>query len=141
MTAFPDGFLWGASTSAYQIEGAPLEDGAGASNWHVFSHLPGRTSHGHTGDVGCDHYHRWRDDVALMRELGLQSYRFSISWSRVMPEGRGALNQKGIAFYDQLVDALLASDITPNATLYHWDLPAALDTRGGWLNRDMASWF
>jgi beta-glucosidase len=138
---FPAGFLWGASTSAYQIEGAPLEDGAGVSNWHRFSHTFGKTKHGHTGDIACDHYHRYREDVALMRELGLQSYRFSISWSRVLPDGRGAVNQKGLDFYSRLVDELLATGIAPNVTLYHWDLPAALDLRGGWLNRDIADWF
>ncbi|MGQ0815822.1 MAG: GH1 family beta-glucosidase [Gemmatimonadota bacterium] len=138
---FPDQFLWGASTSAYQIEGAPLEDGAGPSNWHRFAHTPGKTKLGHTGDVACDHYHRYREDVALMRELGLQSYRFSISWSRVLPDGRGTANRKGLDFYSRLVDELLAAGIVPNATLYHWDLPAALDERGGWLNRDIASWF
>jgi beta-glucosidase len=141
MTDFPAGFLWGAATSAYQIEGAPLADGAGPSNWHRFSHEPGNTKLGHTGDVACDHYHRYRDDVALMRELGLQSYRFSMSWSRVLPEGRGATNRKGLDFYSRLVDELLAADIKPNATLYHWDLPAALDDRGGWLNPDIAGWY
>src|SRR5687768_11596877 len=138
---FPSDFLWGAATSAYQIEGAPLEDGAGPSNWHYFAHTPGNTKHGHTGDVACDHYHRFREDVALMREIGLQSYRFSISWSRVLPEGRGTANQKGLDFYSRLVDELLAAGITPNATLYHWDLPLALDERDGWLNRDVADWF
>jgi len=107
----------------------------------VFSHTPGRTKNGDTGDIATDHYHRWREDVALMRELGLNSYRFSISWSRILPEGRGAVNRKGLDFYHALVDALLENGITPNATLYHWDLPAALDERGGWLNRDIAGWF
>jgi beta-glucosidase len=139
--SFPGDFLWGASTSAYQIEGSPLADGAGPSNWHVFSHTPGKTKLGQTGDVACDHYRRYRDDVALMRELGLQSYRFSISWSRILPAGRGAINQPGLDFYSRLVDELLAQNIMPNVTLYHWDLPAALDERGGWLNRDVAGWF
>lgn len=138
---FPDHFLWGAATSAYQIEGAPLADGAGASNWHRFAHTDGRTKLGHTGDIACDHYHRYREDIALMREIGLQSYRFSISWSRVLPEGRGTPNQQGLDFYSRLVDELLASNIVPNATLYHWDLPAALDDHGGWLARDVAHWF
>jgi beta-glucosidase len=138
---FPDDFLWGASTSAYQIEGSPLADGAGPSIWQRFAHSPGRTANGDTGDIACDHYNRWRDDVALMRELGLQSYRFSISWSRIFPAGTGAVNTKGLDFYERLVDALLAEKITPNATLFHWDLPAALDDRGGWLNRDVANWF
>jgi len=139
--AFPDGFLWGAATSAYQIEGSPLADGAGPSIWQRFSHSPGRTHEGQTGDVACDHYLRYRDDVRLMAELGLNAYRFSISWSRVLPEGTGRVNEAGLGFYDRLVDALLEQGIRPNATLYHWDLPAALDDRGGWLNRDVADWF
>jgi beta-glucosidase len=138
---FPDGFLWGAATSAYQIEGSPLVDGAGPSIWHRFSHSPGRTANGETGDVACDHYRRYADDVALMRELGFNAYRFSVSWSRVLPEGRGRVNAAGLGFYDRLVDALLAAGIAPNVTLYHWDLPAALDDRGGWLNPDIAPWF
>ncbi|HEX6066837.1 MAG TPA: family 1 glycosylhydrolase, partial [Longimicrobiales bacterium] len=141
MNGFPAGFVWGASTSAYQIEGAPLADGAGPSNWHRFSHQPGNIKHDHTGDIACDHYHRFRDDVALMSELGINSYRFSISWSRVLPAGRGARNPKGLDFYARLVDELLARNIVPNVTLYHWDLPAALDERGGWLNADIAGWF
>jgi beta-glucosidase len=140
-SAFPPGFLWGAATSAYQIEGAPLEDGAGPSIWHHFAHTPGKIARGETGDIACDHYHRMAADVALMRQLGLLSYRFSISWSRVLPEGRGAINRKGIDFYARLVDALRAHDIEPNVTLYHWDLPAALEVQGGWLNADVASWF
>ena len=138
---FPDTFLWGASTSAYQIEGSPLADGAGPSIWQRFAHSPGRTTNGDTGDIACDHYRRWRSDVTLMKELGLQAYRFSISWSRVFPEGTGRINEKGLDFYEHLVDALLDEGITPNATLFHWDLPAALDDRGGWLNRDVADWF
>lgn len=138
---FPDDFLWGAATSAYQIEGSPLADGAGPSNWHRFAHTPGRILTGETGDVACDHYHRFTDDVRLMRELGLQAYRFSISWSRVLPEGRGRVNPKGLDFYRRLADALLEHGIQPFATLYHWDLPAALDDRGGWLNRSTAGWF
>jgi beta-glucosidase len=138
---FPEKFLWGASTSAYQIEGSPLADGAGPSIWQRFAHTPGRTANGDTGDVACDHYRRFRDDVKLMRELGLQSYRFSISWSRILPAGTGTVNEKGLDFYEQLVDALLAANIRPNATLFHWDLPAALDDRAGWLNRDVADWF
>ena len=138
---FPDAFLWGASTSAYQIEGSPLADGAGPSIWQRFSHTPGLTANSETGDVACDHYRRWADDVRLMKELGLTAYRFSVSWSRVLPEGRGRVNPKGLGFYERLVDALLEHEITPNVTLYHWDLPAALDDRGGWLNRDVAEWF
>jgi beta-glucosidase len=138
---FPESFLWGASTSAYQIEGSPLADGAGPSIWQRFAHSPGRTTNGDTGDVACDHYRRFRDDVKLMSELGLQAYRFSVSWSRILPEGTGRVNTRGLDFYEQLVDALLAANITPNATLFHWDLPAALDDRGGWMNRDVADWF
>ena len=138
---FPSDFLWGAATAAYQIEGSPLADGAGASIWHRFSHTPGRTVNGDTGDVACDHYNRYRDDVALMRNLGLNAYRFSISWSRVLPDGTGRVNEHGLDFYRRLVDELRAANIRPMATLYHWDLPAALDDRGGWLNRDVAEWF
>jgi beta-glucosidase len=138
---FPLGFLWGAATSAYQIEGSPLADGAGPSIWHRFAQTPGRVRDGDTGDVACDHYRRWRDDVALMRRLGLKSYRFSIAWGRVLPAGRGAVNEAGLAFYERLVDALLEAGIEPMATLYHWDLPAALDDLGGWLNPDVAHWF
>jgi beta-glucosidase len=140
-TVFPPGFLWGAATSAYQIEGSPLADGAGPSIWHRFAHTPGRIAGGDTGDVACDHYRRMEGDVALMRELGLTAYRFSIAWARVLPEGRGRVNAKGLAFYERLVDALLDAGIQPMATLYHWDLPAALDDRGGWLNPDIADWF
>lgn len=139
--AFPPQFLFGAATSAYQVEGSPLADGAGPSNWHRFSHTPGRTHNGETGDVACDHYHRFKDDVALMRELGLTAYRFSINWSRVLPEGTGAVNERGLDFYRRLVDELLEAGIAPNCTLFHWDLPAALDDRGGWLNRDISWWF
>ena len=138
---FPADFLWGAATSAYQIEGAPLADGAGVSIWHRFVRTPGRVHNGDTGDVACDHYHRYREDVALMKELGLTTYRFSISWSRILPDGTGRVNEGGLDFYRRLVDELLAAGIAPNATLYHWDLPAALDDRGGWLNRDVAGWF
>jgi beta-glucosidase len=138
---FPDGFLWGAATSAYQIEGSPLADGAGPSIWHVFAHTPGRTANGDTGDVACDHYRRYPEDLRLMGELGLNAYRFSLSWSRIIPTGTGAVNPKGLAFYDRLVDLLLAQRIEPMVTLFHWDLPAALEDRGGWLNRDSADWF
>jgi beta-glucosidase len=138
---FPEDFLWGCATSAYQIEGSPLADGAGPSNWHRFVRTPGRVHDGDTGDVACDHYRRWRDDVALMRSLGINAYRFSIAWSRVLPDGRGRVNPEGLAFYDRLVDALLENGIRPMVTLFHWDLPAALDDRGGWLNPDIAGWF
>jgi beta-glucosidase len=138
---FPHDFLWGAATAAYQIEGSPLADGAGQSIWHRFSHTPGMTANGDTGDIACDHYHRYKEDVTLMRELGLTAYRFSISWSRILPDGTGRINEAGLDFYRRLVDELLAANIKPVATLYHWDLPAALDDRGGWLNRDIAGWF
>jgi beta-glucosidase len=139
--SFPEGFLWGASTSAYQIEGSPLADGAAPSNWHRFSHTPGMVANGDTGDIACDHYRRYESDVELMSRLGLGAYRFSVSWSRVIPEGTGRVNEKGLDFYSRLVDCLLEKGISPNLTLYHWDLPAALDDRGGWLNRDIAGWF
>ncbi|MDZ4803709.1 MAG: GH1 family beta-glucosidase [Candidatus Eisenbacteria bacterium] len=138
---FPADFLWGAATSAYQIEGSPLADGAGASNWHRFCHTPGMTEEGATGDVACDHYRRFAEDVGLMRWLGLKAYRFSISWSRILPEGRGAVNPAGLDFYSRLIDTLLENGIAPWVTLYHWDLPAALDDRGGWLNPDIKGWF
>jgi beta-glucosidase len=138
---FPDRFLWGAATSAYQIEGYPLADGAGPSIWERFSHTPGRVVNNDTGDIATDHYHRYAADVALMAELGLTSYRFSIAWPRILPQGTGRVNAAGIAFYDKLIDALLAKNIAPMVTLYHWDLPEALDARGGWLNRNIADWF
>lgn len=139
--SFPEGFLWGAATSAFQIEGSLLADGAGPSNWYRYSHSPGRIEDGSTGDIACDHYNRFDEDVALMAELGLHAYRFSISWSRILPEGRGPINQRGLDFYQRLVDALLARGIQPCPTLFHWDLPAALDDIGGWLNRDLAGYF
>jgi len=139
--AFPAGFLWGAATSAYQIEGSPLADGAGPSNWHRFAHTPGRTQNGQTGDLACDHYRRWREDIALMRSLDLPAYRFSVSWSRVFPSGAGRPNPHGLDFYERLVDGLLHAGITPMLTLFHWDLPAALEDRGGWMHADMPKWF
>jgi beta-glucosidase len=138
---FPQSFLWGSATSAYQVEGAPLADGAGPSIWQRFAHTPGMIRGGDTGDIACDHYHRYREDIALMHALGLKAYRFSIAWARVMPEGRGRVNPAGLDFYERLVDALAEHGIEPMATLYHWDLPAALDDRGGWLNPDIAQWF
>jgi beta-glucosidase len=138
---FPPHFLWGTATSAYQVEGSPTADGAGPSIWHRFAHTPGLVRDGATGDIACDHYRRYRDDVALMRTLGTNAYRFSISWSRVMPRGRRPINAPGLDFYERLVDALLERGIEPVVTLYHWDLPAALDDLGGWLNPDIAQWF
>ena len=139
--SFEKEFVWGAATSSYQIEGAPFEDGKGASIWDVYSHLPGKVFEGHHGDVACDHYHRFHEDVLLMARLGIKAYRFSISWPRVMPMGTGNVNQKGLDFYSRLVDDLLAHGITPYATLYHWDQPYELYKRGGWLNPDSPKWF
>jgi beta-glucosidase len=138
---FPASFLWGAATSAYQVEGSPLADGAGASIWQRFTRTPGLVCDGDTGDVACDQYRRYAEDVALMKCLGLDAYRFSIAWGRVLPQGRGAVNAKGLDHYERLVDTLLAHGLTPVPTLFHWDLPAALDDLGGWLNRDIAHWF
>jgi beta-glucosidase len=139
--SFPDGFKWGVATSSYQIEGATQQDGKGPSVWDMFCRKPGVTWRGHHGDVACDHYHRYRDDVALMQRIGVQAYRFSICWPRVLPDGVGTVNAPGLAFYDSLVDALLEAGITPYVTLFHWDYPLALYRRGGWLNRDSADWF
>lgn len=142
MEAFPEGFLWGVSTSAFQIEGSPLADGAGPSNWDRFCHEGGLAPHlAPGGDVACDHYRRWREDIALMKDLGFQSYRFSVAWTRVLPTGKGPVNPKGLDFYGRLVDGLLEAGIRPMITLYHWDLPAALEDQGGWLNPDVAGWF
>lgn len=140
-TTFPDDFLWGCATSAYQIEGSPLADGAGPSIWQRFAHSPGCMSNDDNGDVACDHYRLFRDDIALMRRLGLTAYRFSIAWGRVLPLGTGRINAAGLDFYERLVDGLLEHNIEPLVTLFHWDLPAALDDRGGWLNPDSADWF
>jgi beta-glucosidase len=136
--AFPPDFLWGAATSAYQIEGAVHEDGRAPSMWDRFAAVPGATFQGQTGEIAADHYHRMEEDVALMAELNLSAYRFSLSWPRILPQGTGAVNERGLDFYDRLVDALLARSIHPLATLYHWDLPLALQDRGGWLVRDTA---
>ena len=140
-TAFPAGFVWGAATASYQIEGAWQADGKGESIWDRFAHTPGKISDGSTGDVACDHYHRWREDIALMRELGLQAYRFSIAWPRILPGGSGRANQAGLDFYSRLVDGLLQAGIEPFATLYHWDLPQVLQERGGWPARATAEAF
>ncbi|WP_396446238.1 GH1 family beta-glucosidase [Actinomadura sp.] len=141
LTAFGPGFAWGAATSAYQVEGAVAEDGRAPSIWDAFCRVPGAIAGGDTGDVACDHYHRWPEDVALMKALGLRAYRFSIAWPRVLPAGDGPVNPAGLAFYDRLVDALLEAGIEPHATLYHWDLPQALQDRGGWPSRDTAERF
>ncbi|HEY2297591.1 MAG TPA: GH1 family beta-glucosidase [Jatrophihabitans sp.] len=139
--SFPPGFVWGSATASYQIEGAVHEDGRGPSIWDTFSHTPGKTLDGDTGDVACDHYHRMPQDVALMADLGLAAYRFSIAWPRIVPTGSGAVNQAGIDFYSRLVDELLAKGIAPVATLYHWDLPQPLEDEGGWTNRATAERF
>src|SRR5688572_21103874 len=138
---FPRDFLWGAATSAYQIEGAHDADGKGPSVWDVFCRRTGTVWSGHTGDVAGDHYRCFREDVELMKAMGLRAYRFSVSWPRVMPEGTGRINEAGMAFYDRLVDALLGAGILPVLTLFHWDYPQALQERGGWLSRESSEWF
>jgi beta-glucosidase len=138
---FPEGFLWGVATAAYQIEGAPAEDGKGPSVWDTFSHTPGRITRGDTGDIACDSYHRVDEDLALLSDLSVGAYRFSISWPRIQPDGRGAVNQAGIGYYSRLVDGLLERGITPVVTLYHWDLPQALQDKGGWAAREVAELF
>ncbi len=139
--AFPAGFLWGAATAAYQIEGAPDADGKGPSIWDTFSHTPGTTYHGDTGDVACDSYHRFGADIELLRRLGVGAYRFSLSWPRIQADGRGTPNVKGLDYYNRVIDALLEAGIEPVVTLYHWDLPQALQDAGGWASRDIAGWF
>ena len=138
---FQKDFKWGAATAAYQIEGAFQEDGKGLNIWDVFCREKGRTFDGHTGEIACDHYHRFREDVALMKELGIKAYRFSISWSRLLPAGTGKLNPAGVKFYNELIDALLDAGIEPFVTLYHWDLPYDLYKKGGWLNPESVNWF
>lgn len=141
LLAFPKDFYWGCATASYQIEGGWNEDGKGLSIWDTFSHTQGKIADGSTGDVACDHYHRWQEDVQLMKEIGLNAYRFSLSWPRILPEGKGRINPKGLDFYDRLVDALLQNNIQPFITLYHWDLPQALQDEGGWARRDTAFYF
>ncbi|HEX8997302.1 MAG TPA: GH1 family beta-glucosidase [Ktedonobacterales bacterium] len=136
--AFPPDFLWGTATSAYQVEGAATEDGRGLSIWDTFVATPGNIYHGDTGAVAADHYHRMEQDVALMAELGMNAFRFSVAWPRILPDGVGQINERGLDFYDRLTDALLARGITPLLTLFHWDLPVSLHDRGGWLNRETA---
>jgi len=136
-----DSFTWGVSTSSFQVEGATREDGRGDSIWDTFCREKGRIVNGDTGDIACDHYHRFSEDIALMRDLGVDAYRFSVAWPRVLPKGRGAINEAGLAFYDRLIDSLLAAGIEPWLCLYHWDLPQELHDLGGWQSRDCAGWF
>ena len=142
LKAFPNDFLWGSASAAYQVEGAPFEDGKKASVWDNFVRIPGKTFKGTNGDVAVDHYHRYKEDVALMKELGLKSYRFSIAWTRILPDGRGEVNQAGLKFYEDLIDELIANEIEPIVTIYHWDLPQALeDLYGGWESREIIADF
>ncbi|PJF43914.1 MAG: beta-glucosidase, partial [Phototrophicales bacterium] len=139
--SFPQDFWWGVATSSYQIEGAVREDGRGESIWDRFSHTHGKVWNGDNGDIACDHYHRYPEDIRLMQFLGINAYRFSVAWPRILPYGKGQINSKGLDFYDRLVDCLLEADIRPCLTLYHWDLPQALQDLGGWANRDIIGWF
>ncbi len=141
MRNFPENFLWGAATAAYQVEGAVTEDGRGASIWDTFSHTPGKTDNGDSGDIACDMYHRYPSDIALMQGLGIAGYRLSISWSRLFPNGDEVREERGFAFYDNLINTLISAGITPYITLYHWDLPQALEDKGGWRNRDTVAAF
>lgn len=139
--AFPKNFVWGAASAAYQVEGAAFEDGKGLNTWDMFCRVPGAIWEGNTGEVACDQYHRYPEDIAIMKSMGLKAYRFSINWSRVLPEGTGRINSKGLAFYDALIDGLLENGITPWVTLFHWDYPYELYCRGGWLNPASSDWF
>lgn len=139
--SFREDFVWGAATSAYQIEGAVKEDGKGEHIWDVYTKEPGKIFEGHTGEVACDHYHRYKEDVQIMKQIGLKGYRFSVDWSRVLPEGTGRVNEKGMEFYDCLIDELLANGIEPYITMYHWELPYELYKRGGWMNPQIVEWF
>lgn len=138
---FPNGFLWGAATAAHQVEGGWSEDGKGMNIWDYYEEQEGRIAHGENGKTACDHYGRFREDVALMKEIGLKSYRFSISWSRVLPDGTGNVNEQGLQFYSDLTDELLSAGIVPLVTLYHWDLPLSLHQKGGWKNPECVNWF
>lgn len=138
---FPKDFIWGSATASYQVEGAYDKDGKGESIWDRFSHTPGKIENNDTGDVACDHYHRYEDDIKLIKELGLKSYRYSIAWPRIFPDGNGKPNPKGMDFYKRLTNLLLENGITPAATLYHWDLPQKLQDKGGWTNRDTIEYF
>ena len=133
--------IWGAATSAYQIEGAAEEDGKGLNIWDIYCRQPGKIFGGHTGDMACDHYHRYREDIGIMKQIGISAYRFSISWARILPQGQGTVNEEGIAFYNRLIDELITNGIEPYITLFHWDYPYALYQRGGWMNPDSVNWF
>ena len=138
---FPENFVWGAAAASYQIEGAAHEDGKGLSVWDMFTRQEGAVQNRDTGDIACNHYYRYKEDVQLMKEIGLQAYRLSISWPRVLPEGAGRVNEKGLDFYDRLIDELLENKIEPYITLFHWDYPYELYKKGGWLNPDSPEWF
>ena len=139
--SFQQDFVWGAATASYQVEGAAYEDGKGLSIWDVFCKEPGKIYQGQTGDTACDQYHLYKEDISLMKKMGIRAYRFSISWARIQPDGTGPVNPLGVAYYNRLIDELLANDIVPYLTLFHWDLPYALQTRGGFLNDEMITWF
>ena len=138
---FPENFLWGAATASYQIEGAANKDGKGKSIWDTFTHTPGKIKNNENGDVAVDHYHRYKEDISLMKKINLQAYRFSIAWTRILPEGKGGINQSGVDFYSSLIDELLENGVKPFITLYHWDLPQSLQDQGGWSNRDITNIF
>ena len=139
--SFPEDFNWGSATASYQIEGGFNDGGRTPSIWDTFSKTPGKVVNGDTGDVACDHYHRYPEDIKIMKDLGIQSYRFSLAWPRIIPNGTGETNKHGIDFYDRLIDGLLEAGIQPTATLYHWDLPQTLQDKGGWANRDIVQQF
>ena len=139
--SFRKDFIWGAATASYQIEGAAYEDGKGRDIWSDFSHEPGKVFQEHSGDVACDHYHRFKEDVALMKKMGVKNYRFSVSWPRLIPEGVGKVNPQGVAFYNALIDELIANSIRPFMTIFHWDYPSALQQKGAWTNPDSPKWF
>lgn len=139
--SFRNDFVWGAASSAYQVEGAAQEDGKGLNIWDVFTREPGRISEGQNGEVACDAYHRIKEDTDVLKAMGIKAYRFSVSWSRILPEGTGKINEKGLEYYDRLIDSLLENNIQPYLTLFHWDLPYALHKQGGWLNPKSPEWF
>ena len=141
MVKFPENFVWGTATSSIQIEGVAPESGKGKNIWDAFSHIPGKTKDGYTPDIACNHFHRYKEDVQIMKQMGIRAYRFSIDWSRVIPDGVGKVNEKGLQFYSDLIDELLENNIEPYVTLYHWELPVTLHHKGGWLNDEIVEWF